>query len=125
MAPGASVTWLDVVGQNGSTTSNFVQAIQYADDTHANVISESFGGDINNDTGTDPIAMADAQAVRDGATVVASSGDEGANALGSPADIPSVISAGATTSFTPLLAAAPDATSDPADANIASQGHAA
>jgi Subtilase family len=100
MAPGASVTWLDVFGQNGTTGSNFVQAIQYADATGANVISESFGGNPNNDTGVDPIAMADAQAVTDGATVVVSSGDAGANnSLGTPSDVPNVIATGATTTF--------------------------
>lgn len=100
MAPGANVMWLDAVGQNGETDSNFVQAIQYAFDNGANVISESFGGNPNNDTGVDATSLADAAAVAAGLTVVVSSGDAGSNnSLGTPANVRGVISAGATTSF--------------------------
>ena len=100
MAPGASIMWLDIAGQHGETNSTFLQAIQYAVANGANVISESFGSNPNNDTGIDPDSLANAAAAAAGVTVVASSGDSGSNnSLGSPGDINQVIEAGATTSF--------------------------
>ena len=100
MAPGASVMWLDVAGALGAFNSSIVGAIQYAVDNHANVMSESFGGNPNSDTGQDAVSLADVQAVKDGVTVVASSGDSGSNgSRGSPSTSSPVISAGASTTF--------------------------
>jgi Subtilase family len=102
MAPGASLVGLDVFGTiNPTTTSNFVQAIEYAvihDDV--DVINESFGGNPFPDNTNDPISLADDAAVRSGVTVVVSTGDAGtAGTLGSPATSASSIAAGGSTTF--------------------------
>lgn len=98
MAPGANVMWLAAGGQYGATDSSILQSVQYAVANGANVISESFGGNPPSDTGVDVVSLADQQAVADGVSVVASTGDAGpGGSVGSPATNPGIIAAGATT----------------------------
>jgi hypothetical protein len=100
MAPGASLVGLKVFSNSVTTTSYFVQAIEYAVSTGVNVINESFGGMPYPDNDNDPISLANTAAVQAGVTVTVSSGDAGsAGTLNSPATNTDVIAAGASTQF--------------------------
>ncbi|WP_371658152.1 S8 family serine peptidase [Streptomyces sp. NBC_00280] len=98
-APDAELMSLKVFGEKTAAyTSGFVQAIQYAVEHHADVLSQSFGANLYPDAATDPIRLADRAAVAAGTTVVVSSGDSGVSGtMGSPASDPQVIGVGAST----------------------------
>jgi hypothetical protein len=100
MAPGASLMGLDVFGASFTYESTVMQAVEYAVDHSANIISESLGFYLFPDNNRDPLTLADNAAVKSGVTVVVSSGDSGtANTVASPGSDPHVITAGATTQF--------------------------
>jgi hypothetical protein len=102
VAPGASLAVMKVFGNsNFAFNSEILQGIDYAINVdHVDILSESFGGNPVPNPGTDPIAVADQDAVNAGISVVVSSGDAGGtNTIGTPAVDPGVISAGATTDY--------------------------
>jgi hypothetical protein len=102
VSPGASVAVMKVFGNaNLAFNSEILQGIEYAIlHDHVDILSQSFGGNPVPNPGTDPIALLDQQAVNAGVTVVVSSGDAGTtNTIGSPATVPGVISAGASTTY--------------------------
>ncbi len=100
MAPGASLIGLKAGGEL-LPNSAILQSIDFAITHGANVINESFGGNVYSDNNTrDTIQLFDDAAVRHGITVTVSTGDAGISGTqGSPSTDPNLISAGASTDF--------------------------
>lgn len=102
VAPGASLIGMKVFGNsNSSYNSTILEGLDYAlTNDHPDVISESFGGYPIPDTTQDLTRQFNEQAVAAGVTVVESSGDAGVESSpGSASSDPSVIDAGASTTF--------------------------
>jgi hypothetical protein len=102
IAPGASLIGMKVFGNaNSAYNSVILQGLDYAlSNDHPDVISESFGGYPIPDTTEDLTRQFNEQAVAAGVTVVESSGDSGVRSSpNSASSDPSVISAGASTTF--------------------------
>jgi hypothetical protein len=102
IAPGATLDVMKVFGNSNSAfNSTILQGLDYAlTQDHPDVFSESFGGYPIPDSTQDLTRQFNAQAVAAGAVVVESSGDSGVEASPSSASSdPSVISAGASTTF--------------------------
>ena len=103
VAPGADVDVMKVFGDtNDSFTSVILQGVDWAiQHDHVNVLSMSFGSaPLPNTAAGQPLTAILKNAMADGTTVVASTGDSSpSNTEGSPALDPGVIGAAASTSY--------------------------
>ncbi len=102
VAPGISLYAYKVYGnEDMTTTSAFLEAIDYAVDTsHVNVLNEEGGSFPMPDTSQDLIKNANAAAIAAGVTITSPSYDAGPEStIWSPSSQPGVISVGASTAF--------------------------
>jgi hypothetical protein len=101
VSPGVSLIGMKVFGAEGSFSSTIVQGLDWAvTHDHADILSESFGGEQLPDTTVDIVKRFNDAAVAAGITVSQGSGDAGATASPSPpATDDNVIDAAASTNF--------------------------
>lgn len=102
VAPGITLDAYKVYGnEDMTTTSAFLEAIDYAVDTdHVNVLNEEGGSFPMPDTSQDLIKSANAAAIAAGVTITSPSYDAGPEStIWSPSSQPGVISVGASTAF--------------------------
>src|SRR4051812_33488466 len=101
VAPGVLLIGMKVFGEGGAFSSTIVQGLDWAVTVdHADILSESFGGEALPDTSRDIIKRFNDAAVAAGITVSQGSGDSGATSSPSPpATDDNVIDAAASTNF--------------------------
>jgi hypothetical protein len=102
VAPGASLAVMNVSGSAPSFFNDqVIQAIEWAVDVDkVDVLNESLGANPFPDTHSDPVTIANQNAVAAGVTVVSSTGDSGpTNTITSPASDSGVIAVGGSTTY--------------------------
>lgn len=98
VAPNASILDLDVFDGPRTSTSAILDALSYASDAGADVVSMSLGGGPQSTRAQDVLAQATDDAVASGSVVVVAAGNDGPNAqtVGTPGIAERAITVGAT-----------------------------
>ena len=99
IAPNASIMDLRVLGSDGGgSSSDIIEAMEYADQNGADIISMSLGGPTSSD---DPFFEAVDSVVANGTTVIVAAGNDGDEyeTIASPGVVPSAITVGASDDY--------------------------